>query len=130
MPLPSNSMRGILLNSLDKIWSGIPYFQPFCVFTAMILSFILAGSIHARQNLQKFLLANGNRDDTRCSIIEADRNICLTGFSLFLTCVTIRLMQVNKKLFLCKLELKQYESQDPPTTSVDTVDTAISKKIN
>ena len=107
VPLPSNAARGFILNALDKIWSGIPYFQPFCVFTAMILAFILAGSVHARNNLQKFLLVNGNRDDTRCSIIEADRNICMTGFSLFLTCVTIRLMQVNKKLFLCKLELKQ-----------------------
>mmetsp|Transcript_24716 Transcript_24716/g.25347 ORF Transcript_24716/g.25347 Transcript_24716/m.25347 type:complete len:155 (+) Transcript_24716:47-511(+) len=115
VPLPSNKLRGLIINTLDGIWNASAYFRHFCVILSLILALICAASMHAWATLDK-QLSNKNF----CSLMEAERNVYMTGFSLFLNVMAIRLLEVSRQLHDTKAELKATLKQIDGNESTET----------
>lgn len=121
VPLPSNKLRGVIVNALDSAWGASTYFRHFCVILSGILALICAASMHAWATLDELTQTKKNF----CSLMEAERNVYMTGFSLFLNVMAFRLLEVNRQLHSAKAELKiaikqiegkQSQSEEPKKT--------------
>ena len=112
MPMPSNLVRGAVIKSLAHFWnsySGLRYVSYILVsvnFLYFAQTYKLVYYVERPAAMDRF-----EECDHKISLFREQRNLYITGFSIFIFFVFRRLLDIQTKLFEARRAVKESKAK-------------------
>eukprot|EP01061_Rhynchopus_euleeides_P010998 TRINITY_DN2056_c0_g2_i1.p2 TRINITY_DN2056_c0_g2~~TRINITY_DN2056_c0_g2_i1.p2 ORF type:complete len:133 (+),score=72.54 TRINITY_DN2056_c0_g2_i1:71-469(+) len=102
LPMPSNTIRGFLIDSIRKAWTNFPYVQ--YTFALVLVLDVLMFS-----DSMNYIYSNDHSGHNKIEYFRHQQHAYLTGFSVGLFFVMNRLLDLNTQLYDARELMKRQE---------------------
>eukprot|EP01063_Lacrimia_lanifica_P036723 TRINITY_DN7368_c0_g3_i1.p2 TRINITY_DN7368_c0_g3~~TRINITY_DN7368_c0_g3_i1.p2 ORF type:complete len:135 (+),score=68.64 TRINITY_DN7368_c0_g3_i1:82-486(+) len=109
MPMPSNKIRGLMVDGIRHVWNTYPNLRYIAALMLTLNAYYFYNSMHYLYFSDRY--EHSEIKDTKTRMFREQRNAYLTGFGIGLFFVLNRLMDLHTQLYDARNVQKEQEKK-------------------